>query len=296
MSTVRSRSEQAPRLRSWQALRLRSGRALAVLWSLTLAPFLFAGSPRVTFERVLPATHDLGAEDIAIVQAIGDQASIETFIDVFVEQVNKSQVLRMRDARRSTGPADAFLDIKTFTCEMAVREGEGSTRDIDNKRVRRRYFWADAVCTARVDVLSNTMHRVSTFHVRGEGTSPRVATVGDDERRIALDQAARYAAISAAERITPRRVRETIALDDKAPAFEEGMAMIDSGRLAQARGIWVAAMRTQPRSAALRFNLGAVCEALGDRRAAEQHYMAARELAPNEPRYALELKLFQKRQ
>ncbi len=280
-----------------RTLRFRSWRALAALLNIALASFLVAATPpRITFERLLPATQNLGAEDIAIAQAMGDQASIETFVEVFVEQVNKSQILRMRDSRHATGPAGAYLDIKTFTCEMSVRQGEGSTRDVDNNRVRRRYYWADAICTARVDVMSNTMRRVSTFHVKGEGTSPRVAEVGDDERKIALEQAARYAAIGAAERITPRRVRETVVLDEKAPAFEEGMAMIDSGRLAQARAIWATAMRSNPRSGALRFNLGAVCEALGDRQAAEQHYMAARELTPNEPRYALELKLFQKRQ
>ena len=269
----------------------------AVLLTLVLAPVLLAAPPpHITFERLLPAAQDVGAEDIAIAQAIGDQASIETFVEIFVEQVNKSQILRMRDSRHATGPAGAYLDIKAFTCEMAVREGEGSTRDVDNNRVRRRYYWADAICSAHVDIRSNTMRRVSTFSVRGEGTSPRVAEVGNDERMIALEQAARYAAISAAERITPRRVRETVVLDDKAPSFEEGMAMIDSGRLPQARAIWATAMRAYPRSGALRFNLGAVCEALGDRQAAERHYIAARELTPNEPRYALELKLFQKRQ
>lgn len=277
-------------------LRLRSGQAFAVPLSLAFASILFAATPRISFERILPAATSPGAEDIAIVHAIGDQASIETFVEVFVDQVNKSEILRMRDLRHRTGPSGAYLDIKKFTCEMAVREGEGGTRDVDNNRLRRRYVWVEALCTARVDVMSRTMRRIATFQVKGEGTSARVDQVGDDERRIALDQAARYAAISAAERISPRRVRETIILDDKAPAFDEGMAMIDSGRMAKAREIWVAAMRAQPRSAALRFNIGAVCEALGDRHAAEQHYTAAHELAPNDPRYALELRRFQKRQ
>ncbi len=284
------------RLPSAQALRLRSVQAFALLVHLSAAPFLFGASPRITFERIVPAPHDVGGEDLAIVQAIGDAASIETFVDIFVEQVNKSNVLRLRDSRRSTGPADAYLNVKTFTCTTSIREGEGGTRDVDNKRVRRRHTWADAVCTAHVDVMSKTMQRVSTFHVKGEGTSPRVDEVGDEERRIALEQAARYAAIGAAERITPRRVRESVLLEEAAPAFEEGMVMIDSGRLAEARAIWAEAMRKQPSSAALRFNLGAVCEALGDRRAAEQHYSAARQLAPNEARYALELRAFSKRQ
>jgi hypothetical protein len=276
--------------------RLCSRWRLAASLQLAFAPLLFAAPPRISFERIVPAATSVGGEDVAIVQAIGDAASIETFVDVFVEQVNKSRLVRLRDLRRSTGPADAYLNVKAFTCTTSIREGEGGTRDVDNKRVRRRQTWADAICTAHVDVMSQTMTRISTFHVRGEGTSPRVAEVGDDERLIAVEQAARYAAVGAAERITPRRVRESIELEPKAPAFEEGMSMIDAGRPEEARAIWAAAMRAQPRSAPLRFNLAAVCEALGVRRAAEQHYTAARALAPSEPKYALELRAFSKRQ
>jgi len=276
-------------------LRLRRAQASLILVWCSIAPLLLGATPRVTFERILPATHDVHAEDLALVQAIGDHASVETFVEIFVEQVNESKVLRMRDIRRGTGSADAYLDVRGFTCELVEREGDGSVRDADNKRVRRRHVWADAVCRARVDVLSKANLRVSTFQVKGEGTSPRVEKMTEDERQIALEQAARYAAISAAERITPRRVREQVVLDEKAPAFEEGMAMIDSGRLGEARAIWTEALRNSARSAALHYNLAAVCEALGDRVTAETHYRAARDLAPGEPRYSLELKLFEKR-
>jgi tetratricopeptide (TPR) repeat protein len=274
---------------------LRPAQALPILLSCAIGPLLFGATPRVTFERTLPATHDVHAEDLALVQAIGDHASVETFVEVFVEQVNESKVLRMRDMRRGTGPAEAYLEVRGFTCALVERAGEGSMRDADNKRVRRHHVWADAVCRARVDVLSRAMQRVSTFQVKGEGTSPRVEKLTDDERQIALEQAARYAAISAAERITPRRVREQVVLDEKAPAFEEGQAMIDSARLGEARAIWTKALRTNARSAPLHYNLAAVCEALGDRAAAETHYRTARDLAPGEPRYSLELRLFEKR-
>jgi len=124
---------------------------------------------------------------------------------------------------------------------------------------------------------------------------PIFDTVTDGERDRALHAAARYAAIEATERITPRRVRESIALDERAPAFSDGMAMIEAGQLAEARTIWLRAMQSQPRSAALRFNLAALHEAMGDRRAADVHYHAARQLAPHEARYAQELKRFAKR-
>ena len=267
------------------------------LFQILLAPLAFAVSPRITFERVLPAPHDLGRNrDIAIVEALGDTPKIEAFLEHFVDQANHSGFHRVRDARMATGPADLYLVIKTFTCESTTREGEGSVRDFAGNRVKKMLRWEEAVCRSRVDVRSREMRYVSTFYGTGEGSSPRVEQITDEERNIALHQAARYAAVDAAERITPRRVKEMIPLDETAPAFDEGMAFIDSGRMAEARRHWESALREQPRNAALHFNLGAVCEALGDRRAAQRHYTAAKQLAPKEERYASEMRLFERRQ
>jgi Flp pilus assembly protein TadD len=74
------------------------------------------------------------------------------------------------------------------------------------------------------------------------------------------------------------------------------MSLIDSGRLREARALWEAALRQQPRSASLHFNLAAVCEAIGDRKAAERHYTVAHELAPKEERYTSEMRLFTRRE
>lgn len=252
-----------------------------------------AMAPRIAFERRLPPAHDLGtARDVAIVEAATTDPQIETFVDQLIHHVNRSGTRTLRDMRTGTGPADAHLNIETFRCETAVRETEAGVRDVDGKRAKQRVYQIDAVCGARIGVLSRFLKPMSTYFAKGEGTSRRLESVTDEERQNALRDAARYAAIDAAERITPRRVRESIALDENAPAFAEGMAMIESGRFAEARAIWQRAMQAQPRSAALRFNLAAVSEALGDRRAAEVHYNAARQLAPAEPRYASELKLF----
>lgn len=264
---------------------------------LLAVPFVLALSPRITFDRILPPPHDLGkVEEIALVHAIGDTASIDAFVDNFVDQVNHSGVLRMRDSRRATGPADAYLSVKSFSCQISPRQGEGSARDHDGNRIKRKQFWIDAVCVARIDVMAADMKRTSTFSSRGEGTSARVEAITDEEKEVAVAQAARYAAVDAAARITPRRVREIIPLDETAPAFEEGMSLIDAGRFAEARSRWEAVLRQQPRSAALHFNLAAVCEALGDRKAAGGHYVAAHELAPKEDRYANGLRSFQRRQ
>ena len=255
----------------------------AVLLQLLLGPSLFAVSPRISYERVHPAAHDLGrARDLAIVHVVGDSDATDAFVEHFLDQVNHSGFLQARDARDATGPADAYLAVRTFSCETFNREGEGSVRDPDGKRVKRKQVWVDAVCTTRIDVMGRDMKRLSSFYGRGEGTSPHVSEASEDERVLALRQAARYAAIDAAERITPRRVREHIPLDDEAPAFEEGMSLIDSGLLREARVTWENALRQHPRNAGLHFNLAAVCEALGDAKAAEKHKKAARELAASQ--------------
>jgi hypothetical protein len=273
-------------------MRTTSAVLVALVSGALLAPAVQAAS-RLVFERVLPASRDLGgARDVAIVRAASNEPLIETFLDEFVRHVNRSGAMQLRDMRTGTGPAEAHLDVKTFQCQTSVRETEAAVHDPDGKRLKQRAFQIDALCGARIDVLSRTLDPVSTFFAKGEGTSARVEAVTDEERENALQAAARHAAVDAAERITPRRVRESIALDETAPAFAEGMAMIEAGRLGDARAIWQKAMQTQPRSAALRFNLAAVAEAMGDRRAAELQYNAAKQLAPSEPRYSSELKLF----
>ncbi len=268
----------------------------AVLLQLFIAPLVLAVSPRIAFERVLPAEHDLGGvEEVALVNARGEAEQVEIFVDELLRDLNRSQLIRARDIRFTTGPADAHLDVKNLTCTTSVREGEGSARDSAGNKVKKRYETVEAVCTARIDVLNRFMSYRSTFHATGAATSPRADEVTEEERKAAIERAARHAASDAADRITPRRVREAIWLDEQAPAFEEGFAMIEASRLAEARKIWEEALRTGGRSAPLRYNLGAVCEAMGDRRAAELHYNAARQLAPAEPRYTNEWKLFVRR-
>jgi Flp pilus assembly protein TadD len=68
------------------------------------------------------------------------------------------------------------------------------------------------------------------------------------------------------------------------------MAMIDANRLQDARATWEVALRSSRTSAALNFNLGAICEATGDTAAARKYLQTAVRLAPNENRYRVELR------
>jgi tetratricopeptide (TPR) repeat protein len=279
---------------------------IAVLVAFLLTTPLFALPPRVTFERVLPASHDLGgAEELALIQAIADTDKVDLFVDNFLHMANRSGFLRVRDVTskavpfnlqsvRKAEPADAWIALRAFTCRSVPSGAEAGAKDPDGKRIRQKQLWIESTCTARVETLTPTGQR-SSFTVNGDGASAHGAEVTDEMRDQALERAARRAATRAAEAITPRRVRESIPLEETAPAFEAGMAMIESDRLAEARTIWERALQRNPRSAPVHFNLAAVCEALGDAKAAEEHYRAAGRLAPDEKRYSLELKMFQQR-
>jgi tetratricopeptide (TPR) repeat protein len=272
-----------------------------------------AAAPRISFTRRIPAPHDLApAERVAVIFAIGDSDKVQTFVERFVDDVQRAGTLRIVNAvennhhyasfdgkalaaLRHDHPADAYIGVNRFTCSGAEQTAVGSEHDADGGRVKKTHHWIDAACSARVDVLRADGRRLFSYRVRGVGTSPRSTTLTEDEKAVAYEQAARYAANLAAEEITPRNVKESIELDDTAPAFDDGMAMIEGGRLADARSIWESTLRRHRESAALSFNLGALSEALGDLEAAHRYFQAAVKLSPKETRYRSELQLFRKR-
>ncbi|HEV2721747.1 MAG TPA: tetratricopeptide repeat protein [Thermoanaerobaculia bacterium] len=288
--------------------------ARLLAFPLLLASATVLAAPRITFVRRVPAEHDLApAERVAVIYAIGDNDKVLTFVERFVDDVARSSTLRIVNAvennhhfaaaidakalkmLRHDHPAEAYLGVNLFTCSGTERTAEGSERDVDGARVKKTHHWIDATCTARVDVYGADGRKLFAYRVRGEGTSPRAEWLSADEKDVAYEQAARYAANVAAEEIVPRTVKESIELDDSAPAFDEGMAMIEAGKLRDARAIWEEALRRHRDSAALSFDLGALSEASGDLDAARGYFQAAVKLSPKQPRYKSELQMFQKR-
>ncbi|MEO8034346.1 MAG: tetratricopeptide repeat protein [Acidobacteriota bacterium] len=273
-----------------------------------------AATPRVDFIRTVLPPHDLKTDDVALIYAIGDSDKINTFLDVFYDKASRE--LRIDNAidrgphfigsrpdeatlkfLRKRHPAAVYVGFNVFTCSLAEHAAEGNEHDVDNRRVRRRHKWADAICSVRVDIMDGrTGVRIDSFQVRGEGTSPRVSEdLTDEERSIAFDQAARYAALAAQQAICPRHYRESIELDESAPSFDAGMAMIQGDRLIEARTIWEAALQRHPDSAPLEYDLASVCEAAGDIEAANLHYARAVALTPGEARYRTAFRSFKKR-
>src|SRR6059058_1271370 len=193
-----------------------------------------ANPPRITFMRTMAPAHDLApAESLAVIYAIGDSTKIEAFVEHFVDLVSRAGVLRIANAvennhhlivdEHSLGAvrrelhADAYLGINRFSCTGDEKSAEGSERLENGERVKRIHHWIDAICSARVDVLNGDGKRMFSYTVRGEGTSPRSIALTEDERDVAYEQAARYAAVIAADAITPRAIRETIELDEHCP-------------------------------------------------------------------------------
>jgi tetratricopeptide (TPR) repeat protein len=279
---------------------------------LLCASAAFANPPRITFTRTVSPAHDLApAEKLAVIYAIGDSNKIEAFVEHFVDLVSRAGAMGIVNAvennhhwivddfslrtLRREHPADAYLGVNRFTCAGSERSAEGSEYLDSGDRVKRMHHWIDAVCSARIDVLNAEGKRILSYTARGEGTSPRSVSLSPDERDVAFEQAARYAAVSAAEGITPRSVRESIELDESAPSFDDGYSMISSERFEDARSIWQAAAVRHRNSAPLYFNLAAVSEAMGDLNAARGYFEKAASLSPKERRYATELRLFRRR-
>jgi hypothetical protein len=272
-------------------------------------------TPRVAFVRTIAPLHNLGGNEVVIIYALGTTPKLDTFVDTFLDRTNRSEALRitaeLEHIRTLSGerpdavtiqrirrehPADVFLGVNHFTCATTQRGAEGSEHTSGGERVKRHHVWADAVCTARLDVIDPaTARHVFSFVVRGEGTSPRVLDLTEEERNIAVEQAAHFAATQAAEMVTPRLTRESIELDARAPEVDRAMLLIDAGRLRAARSVWQRALERSPSSAPLHFNIAAVSEALGETDVAREHYRAAIQLEPKERRYQIEMKMFERR-
>ena len=279
----------------------KGARRGALLTALVFAAAPALAAPRVTFTRTVTSAYSLApGQRVAVVSAIGDHASIDTFVEDFVDAIDRAGTLRIVNAvasgERDYGrlrrryPADRYVSISAFTCNGTQRNALGSERDQYGDRVQRMHMWIDATCEARVDIRNDHGEHLMSMSVRGEGTSPRSSALTDEEKQVAFDQAARYAAFNAADMITPRVVKETIELDETAPAFEEGASMIEANRLQDARAIWEVALQRNRDSAALNFNLAAVCEAAGDATAARKYFQTAIHLAPNASRYRAEMR------
>lgn len=270
------------------------------------AAALAAADFHLRFTRTIPPAIDLRpAQRLTIVEPRGSDEFLDAFLDRFFEYVDESGTLQVEKSvgrldgdglarLRRQHPADAYLTV-TFSCSGKQQSAEGSELDAAGTRVRRIHSWIDATCNSQLRIVHADGSPWLTFTAHGEGTSPRVHDITNDERRVAYQQAVRYAALSAAEMITPRIVRDSIDLDQGAPQFDEAFSLIQSEQLAGARDLWESALLHHRDSAALQYDLGAVCEAIGDFHSARRYLEAAVRLSPQNRHYRDELENMRRR-
>ena len=277
----------------------------------------WACGPAVTVTHLEPAAYNLGpARKLVLVEVGGAFSGGTRVTRAFLDQVAGGGVLSIQDATRENmrlaalGSGTAARDAKEFrrTWPADVYVGLGLELQSHDRHERHkkktdageveaiRYF-AEADCELRVRLLDAADGReLATFSV----TQSARSSVGDastsGQRGEAEDRAIESAVADAVSQFTPRRVQERLALDKNAPLAAEGLKLVDAGDLTGTRHLWEKALDANPGSAPLRYNLGALCEALRDRRAARQYYEDALRLNPAEPKYRQALDALEARQ
>lgn len=265
-----------------------------------------ACGPAVTVTHLEPAAYNLGpARRLVLVEVEGNFSGKTRVARAFLEQVAAGGVFTIQDATRDNvrlaalGSGAAARDAKAFRrnwpADVYVGLGielhaqdrtERHKKKTDNGEVDEVRYFAEATCDLQVRLLdANDGRDLATFSLNQTGRSSTSDTAKSGMRGEAEDHAVGSAAAGAVSQFTPRKVQERIALDKKAPLGEEGLKLVDAGDLVGARRLWEDALKTNATSASLRYNLGALCEALRDRRAARPYYEDAIRLNPSEPKY-----------
>jgi len=273
---------------------------------------LGACAPSVTVVHTIPPDYNLApARAVAVFDTMSNSAEEDEFVNLFLAHLRRRAFFAVIDARpleprypgsdsiaawrdqdpasweafRRASPAEVIAQVggphataeHACTPEVSADNSHDVT-DQNGNTMRFEAITYRVECEVSLELFDAMVgHEIAGFGVVGIGEGPE----GDVARSDAIDDAAWQLVYS----ITPHTVRERLAIDEKAPLAKEGMARIDRGDLPGARSIWVKGMAVSPRSAPLLYNLGTVCEALGDRRAARKYYTEASELMPGEPKY-----------
>lgn len=261
----------------------------------------------VTVSRVVPAPYNLGpAKRIALVEAGGEFLARSDAADLFVKEVRARGAFSIQDATRARVPLEdlgggaAARRAKEFRAEWpadvyaglwvaeldAHEHRDTETEKRDGKEVEVVRYYAVAECRLRVRLLDAKDGRLlADYEAARHRRSYKSAHSEARQRHDAMAHALEAAVQDAVSAFTPRRVEEWVFLEDEAPLAKEGLARIDANDLPGARRLWEGAVAAHPKDARLRYNLGAVSEALNDPHAARDWYEDAIALAPGEGRY-----------
>lgn len=178
-------------------------------------------------------------------------------------------------------PADVLGGLRLLGCSSELRQ-QSVTRGSGASAVQVIEYWYVGSCSVELKVVDAAGEELTTLEVEGRNESSRR---DNSPEGVAVQEQVFWQSVDdAAKRLIDQSARKKlhvpVPFDKEAPLATEGLAEIDAGRLAAARTLWEGALEANPTSVGLRFNLGAVQEALGDTAAAKASYEEALKLSP----------------
>lgn len=272
-------------------------------------------APKVTFTRRVPAPHNLGPlTRIALIELSGENALI--FSHNFKQAVAADGVFELTDATSERGslskltrddkpakefrkahPADVYIGVNISRCSTHPASRIHREKQKDKSYVTKTYYWVTSSCNAIVRLIDGRDGReLTSFPVTSTRKSGESLQIYGYAAATVEAEALRSLVNDVRSGFTPRSEEESIVLDKKSPKFKDAMQQIKNRKIENARQLWEDTLAAGEESAALHYNLAAVCEALGDATAAREHYTEASKLDSASKLYREELGRFETRE
>ena len=272
-------------------------------------------APKVTFTRRVPAPHNLGPlTRLGLVELSGENA--HTFSHNFKQAVAADGVFEMTDATsersslsklvrndkpakefRKAYPADVYLGVNISRCFTYPVSRVHREKQKDKSYVTKTYYRVTSSCNAVVRLIDGRDGReLTSYPVSSNRKSAESLQIYGYEAATVEAAALRALVNDVRAGFTPRSEEESIVLDKNAPKFKVAMQQIKNRKIENARKLWEDTLAAGEESAALHYNLAAVCEALGDATSAREHYNDATKLDSASKQYREELSRFEARE
>jgi tetratricopeptide (TPR) repeat protein len=255
--------------------------------------------PSVTVVHTYPPKFNIvPAKSVAV---IGDAKNAEErehesdFIDLVVGKLRRYEQYDVKDERelayginkgrgffeaaewqqyldQSAGEVIVKIGVPDEDCRVYEKTRDDGSEDADDV-----VGWS-AECREYLDLLTpRTGKRIGSVTADGYGSDP--------DQSAALADAMNDAADQIIGGFAPLQYAELVALDLDAPLVREGLAKFENRDYDGALALWENALAASPGSPPLLYNLGALCDALNDSRAARAYYLRAISAAPQVQRY-----------
>ncbi len=288
-------------------------------WFVTAVVFLCGCGPHVTLTHTVPAPYNLGLiEKIVLVEALGYSDDVREVVsrmaDIsryrgfyqFIDARSARMPLRLLKSTKEEKEAERFREewnagvwagLEVLDCRIRMLSKAVKEKDDKKNEITVTKYWHEASCEVKVDLVNASDGReIASFGVVGTGETDPAASSGPTEAGQARVNALASAAEQAVDRFTPRRVSEYVSIDKDAPLGKEGGKLVSDKKLVEARQFWEEALDSHANSAPFLYNLGAVCDALGDTQSARKYFAEAIRLAPDESKYRRALSALEQRE